>query len=487
MHAACESIHFSWQQPADLAPAQISHYSVLVTRVASTGDVAVFNQSVGLSTRFRVGSLFAATTYNVQVRAHNPKGSSNWSSRLLTTTSLPTKKPKALPAPGVLASQDSCELQLTVALPSAEGEGSACHGVESLDVQILIAGSAQWKTVLSQVVQTRLHLQGLEAAAAMFRLLAHNRLGASPPGEATPRTPVIVPGLPGAGTRIPKVRATGSASFAIELPTATARCLSALTWTVFGSIADQPDEDVSAWSVLATLGQGLQPSVDRMRCPSSGCKFRLRPDVPTFDDDDLSLMGPVMVAHNTPLPSRPSDAARVEILLKGIDWNSLQRRELRRTLERKLDLPQEPTVVEEHTFPGGVYMIVDLLAASTEDADRAAQLLAAILGQIDRQDGSLGLLQRVDASSGVHQETGPGEWTRVHALPLGGVSNGMADRIASMGLKWIGTLVAGILVCCCGLLAWVRCVCCNSRRRPKGAMPLAQDDPLDRDDFNDTR
>ena len=127
-----------------IAPLQ-RHYSVLVARVARSSDVVVLNQSVGgASASFLATDMFAATTYNVQVRAHNPKGASSWSSRLLVTTPLPTKRPQALGAPGVLASADGCQVYLTVPLPMMDGAGAACHGVESVDVQMLTAASAQW-------------------------------------------------------------------------------------------------------------------------------------------------------------------------------------------------------------------------------------------------------------------------------------------------------------------------------------------------------
>ena len=85
-----------------------------------------------------------------------------------------------------------------------------------------------------------------------------------------------------------------------------------------------------AWVVLGTFGEeGKKHSVDHLRCPASGCKCRLRPDVVTFDKDDDSLMGPVVYVNNLPLPARPNDAARVEVMLREVEWNALQPRELR--------------------------------------------------------------------------------------------------------------------------------------------------------------
>jgi len=476
LHTACESIELTWQQPADLAPTQISHYSVLVAKVARSGDVVVLNQSIGLGTQYRTTGLFAATTYSVQVRAQNPKGSSRWSARLLATTPLPTKKPKALAAPSVLPAEDSCDVQLSLALPAVDSKAGACHGVEAVDVQMLTAGSAQWKTVLSQVVTTQARLEGPSGAAVVFRLLAHNRLGTSPPGEASPRSPVVVAGLPNVAAWVPKVRATGSASFAIEVPTVSASCQSSLIWTVFGSVASSPGSDAATWTVLASLGQGLQHSVDRMRCPSNGCKFRLRPAVNAFDDGEKLLLGTTVVKQNGALPPRPEAAARIELLLKGVEWNSLRRRELRRTLAQKLELKQEPAVIEEHAFPGGVYVILDLLSTDKDAASEAAQALAALLSRADRDDGSLGVLREVDVSTGLHQEAAIGEWTRVRPLPPKPNESAPFDAFSSEGRKRIGALLGGAVVCAVALCRFVRALCCG-RRLPQGAMPLATQDP----------
>lgn len=306
---------------------QISHFSLLVTRITSARDLVVMNQSIGLLTHFHTMSLFAAGTYNIQVRAHNPRGSSRWSDRLLATTPLPTTKPKNLGSPSVLTSKDSCNLILKFDLPQLD-EKSVCHGVESVDVQVRTAGSAQWRTVISHAVSTQVDIEGQPEAAAIFRLVSRNRNGVA--SSDAPPSLVVVPGLENKGTHVPIVRATGSASFTLELPTISAACQSSLAWIIFASVGPTLSEaSQSEWSVLATQGQGMQYSVDHMRCPTSGCKFRVRPDVRTFDDDKGDLMGPIVVAHNLPLPMLEKNAARIEVLFKGVEWNSLRRRELR--------------------------------------------------------------------------------------------------------------------------------------------------------------
>ena len=184
----------------------------------------------------------------------------------------------------------------------------------------------------------------------------------------------------------------------------------------------------------------------------------------------------------------------------------------RRELRQQLELPQDPVIVEEHRFAAGVYVIVDLLATSSDDADRAAQALAAIVSE-PKRSGDLGLLLKIDAAAGVHQESRDGGWVRVSPLSSLSLQTTIMDRIASLGFRWIVALLGSLLASCCGLVWWLRrsdhivargvrwiaallgslLVCCyrcalwlwrlRSGSRPKqsepeGAMLLAQEEPL---------
>ena len=455
MHTSCESLALTWTQPSDLMPAHISHYSMILSRVTRTGDQVIINSSDCRSTQLKRGGLFAGATYNFQIRAHNPKGASRWTERLLATIPIPTKPPLALAAPATRVSKDSCNVLLMIPPPRVQVQTTACRGVEWIEVQALKAGSTQWVTAIPRAESEDMIVGHLNPANAYsFRLVAHNRLGVSSPGEPTPINQAIIPGLPLTEVQAPMVRATGSASFAIHVPAVGAACQAALTWTVLASLSENYQQENATWRVLATLGQGLQHTVDRMRCPVSGCKFKLRPDVRTWDGGDRTW--PIAVAYNKPLPVKPDKAVRIEVMLKATSWNSLMRRELRRALALQLHLPVDPTVLEEHAFSGGVYVIMDLVAVTSNDASLAASLLVGLLEHGDqRVIDTLGVLQSVDISTGVKQQVDGETWHRVQPLsvsPPFDKSGRLIGKVRMPSTHVQLALMGGVLAIC--VCAW---------------------------------
>lgn len=129
-------------------------------------------------------------------------------------------------------------------------------------------------------------------------------------------------------------------------------------------------------------------------------------------------------------------------------------------------------MVEEHSFSGGVFVILDLVADSTEAANQAAQSLASLLMRQKNKDSvDLGILERADAQLGIHQDNEQGIWRRVPPLPT---EVRIVDRFIT-GISWI---LAGVGITL-PIVLWIRSRC-NSRA-PRGAIPLAQHDPYDLD------
>lgn len=248
--------------------------------------------------------------------------------------------------------------------------------------------------------------QELAAGAAYkFRMLAYNRNGASAAGKASEEA---VAGLSiSSYLQPPVVRGTSSASFAVALPKAAVPCLEFLAWTVMVRIAPH------GWRVLGTGEQGTIFSVERLRCPlDAPCEFKLRPDVHSFGPSDFD--GPSTFIQNLKLRKMPTTAVRIEIKLRGASWSGLERAELTATLMDRLDLREEPEVIEVHAGGAETFVVIDLRHWTRGVAQLAAQELVNRLVAVgpgsDRMDGQSQIWDRIDRDTGVLQQNDAGEW-----------------------------------------------------------------------------
>ena len=527
---ACESLTVVWREPPGVSPQQIDHYSLLISQGTRAGGAVAANATLRRITSFAKGQLLAASTYGAELKAVNPRGASKWSERLIATTPTPSRAPLRPPAPVVSVEEQTCNVQADARLPvssaskaagaakgpgrraseaddgnGAEGDdfepeeeapagaGRDCAGAESLELQALRAGSTEWRTLRSKVVGTtrvQLRAEELKAASAYrFRFRGSNRHGASEPGDASA---AVVGGLPASALqRPPVVRATSSASFEVELPAALAPCLDSLAWTVLVRVAGRP-----GWQVLGTASQASTYAAERLRCGSrdktAGCEFKLRPDVHGFGEGDLD--GPSTFLHNAKLPPITPSAVRVELKLRGEEWNSLLRSAFNRLLAARLGLREEPEVVEAHPSAGDLFVVVDLRHWAREAAQEAAQQMADLLADgalsqgVDAEGGGGGggaagnVLSRVDRSAGVQQQRavdrGEGEWAPLRPKPKQGLGKlalllRVAPALLSVGL-------------CAYCVMRVKRAC-QRRRQLAGAVPLAtsEEDADDDDDDDD--
>lgn len=394
---ACASLTVTWTPPSGAG--RITHYTVLVSRGSSRGGEVMLERNV-TDTRLQASTIFSGATYGVQVRAHNFKGSSRWSLRLLGTTPVPDYVPVALGAPVALASGSACDVSImlqTGSDPGASDDAEAqkgCAAAEYAEVQALQAGTTDWKTVATRVVASVVALPELDPSTAYrFRVVARNRLGSSVPSMATSASPAVVPGL-AADQLAPtaNVQSTSSISYAIALPALEAECQVDFAWTVYArTIADDSTGSLP-WSVLASAGQGSTYEAE-LRCPA-GCEFRLQPEVQLFAQQPPA--GPVTRTQRPALPAKPPAAARVELWLRGDEWNRWMRDELEEAFVRMLHLPRPPVFVETHTGATRVFLIVDLLEVNEEAATEAARRLVHMISALNR-DGAGGVTGRLEA------------------------------------------------------------------------------------------
>jgi len=439
-----------------LTLSQVAQFSLVVSQGARDGGPVATNVTVRGTVTWTVPALLSATTYGAEIRASNLLGHSRWSERLVATTPAPVRAPVRPPAPIVETSARTCDVQVTVILPAAANKGERdeeCAGAEHVELQTLAAGSTDWRTVASETTATSLTMSAPNDISAgrahRFRVVLSNRAGVGPAGFASE---AVFGGLPMAVLVPPVVRPTSSASFAVLLPASAASCLESLAWTVLARL--QPH----GWQVLGTGLQGSTFAVEQLRCPKLGCEFKLRADVSAFAG---TLETETLVVHNAKLPTLMPDEVRVELRLRGVEWNSLIRAHFRKQLAAVLGQREEPEILEAYAnvHEGSTSVVLDLSGRwSTQAAQRLSDLIfEGILGD----PGSV--LKRVQRSTGVSRQTVSGEWIPVVPQPpeQGGLSWGAKSSFAIV-------LVAVFIRC-----AWLLRAACRRRRELAGLQPLA--------------
>ena len=447
---------------------QVAFYSLVISQGTRDGGAIASNVTLHRTTSYTNAALFAGTTFGAEVRATNLLGSSRWSQRLIATTPLPTRAPLRPPAPLVVASEQSCDVSISIKLPEGEpstaGEDGGCAGAERIELQTLAAGTTGWRTLV-RTAATSLTVGAPKdlsiGKAHRFRVVSINRFGSSSPGEASA---AVVGGLALERLRPPVVRQTSSASFAIALPASRTACLDGLVWTVMGRVWPH------GWRVVGTGSQGSSVAVEQLRCPDPGCEFKLRPDVAAF----ASVESPSVFMPNRKLPALAAHDARVEVRMQG-ECNNLVRSQLREELKTRLALNQVPQVVETHMnqHAGDTAIVLDLPGPL---ADRAAQQLADLLSRDMLGEGG-GVLNRLERSTGVQQQDVAGKWRPLVARQ----STPEAATWDPLSMSISALLALGVCVRC-GMLvvaAWRR------RRQIKGHTPLAmsEEDAEDEDAY----
>ena len=239
--------------------------------------------------------------------------------------------------------------------------------------------TGDWSDVVPRTAGSTALIDGLEEYDAVeFRVVAHNDDGAGPPSE--PTGPLLTDSDNAAALAAPRVIATSSASFAITWGELGGACRPKLRWAV--SVLREPSRhasiDDAPWETLAYAVAGVGFQALPLRCPASGCAFRVTP---------VGLRGlerpsaPSEPAASLPLPALHPEAARLQLRLR--------RPQVGRDLTQMADLVaaeiaaqlrvDAASVEVRDMFGAGQYLVLDLFAASQSgaaDASTAARLLA---------------------------------------------------------------------------------------------------------------
>jgi len=454
----CELLTIRWTAPPDLTPSQVEQYSLVISQGVRNGGPVASNITLRGADTYAAAALLSATMYGAELRATNLLGHSRWSERLVATTPAPSRAPVRPPAPVVETNERTCQVRITIVLPTAARKlkpDEECAGAEHVELQTLAAGSTDWRTLASETTAASLTVSAPNdipaGVAHRFRLVLSNRAGVSPPGVASE---AVFGGLPVTAALLPPVvRPTSSASFAVLLPTSPASCLESLAWTVLARL------EPHGWQVLGTGTQGSTFAVEQLRCPKLGCEFKLRADVGTFAG---ALETQSLVVHNAKLPELMPDEVRVELRLRGVEWNSLLRAHFRTRLAALLRQREEPEVLEAYVnvHESSTSVVLDL---SGPRSDQVAQRLADLISE-----GGLGesgsVLTRVQRNAGVLRQTTGGDWMPVLPQPPA------KDAFSWQAVYSCAVLFVTVLCIRCVrtmLAAWRR------RRELAGLQPLA--------------
>jgi hypothetical protein len=371
-----------------------------------------------------------------------------------------------------------------------------CSGPEAFNVQGIDAGSTQWRTLREHATSHRVSVNGLSPSSAyQLRLQSVNRVGVSVPGDSTIATASlpIIPGLPmSILRRMPIVRPTSSASFDILGPETRASCQMGLTWLVMARFEGQTQfEDQGEWEVLGTVLQGETLSLERLRCPLRGCRFKLRPDVRLWDESSHVIESPSILVQNTALPpvASPDLTVRMELQLRGTAWDNLLRQQLCDEIAEELSM-DAPTVVEAHVGVGGVSVVLDLHSDESGKAEAKLRQLMNVLSAIGGAPTATAagtMLSRIEPSEIMQQSAYDGTWSFVASLTgaQGSWLNQLLDHWLSLA-RW-GAL-ALISTCLLGLAAaFLRWYYCRRSRgnETHGLLDAEEDGGHDDGDLSD--
>ena len=189
------SLDVTWTAPSNTGPA-ITSYD-LQYRQGSSGNFTDGPQNVTV-TSAAIGSLAANTSYQVQVRATNAEGDSQWSlaGTGQTTATMATTVPGA-PTSLSATSSGSSTINLSWSAPASTG-GSAITGYK---IEVSSDAGSSWTALVADTASTTTTYEhsGLAAGATRhYRVSAINSIGTSATSSnvANATTDATVPGVP---------------------------------------------------------------------------------------------------------------------------------------------------------------------------------------------------------------------------------------------------------------------------------------------------